>query len=304
MAVSLKDKFKSKPMNFNGKSPWGNGTVDALKKTVASMNKPTTPSKPTAAKQNPPTWQDKMREEYNKIYDDYAKAQTEQAEQQKSANAASAEDKARQAYISNVRQQQSLQNQMARNGIVGGAAETSMVNMGNNLSTNRTAIRNNLSSTNAGIDNNLRNALLTYRATVDENFRNARATEQARRDQLVENQRRHDEWKMDFDAKQKQQKHDNKVNDKNAKHQYWANTSVYGSVAEADRAINTTKGKIHGLNNQIKSLSKKLRNTKSPKARKAIRDRINSLKNKRSDYRTKLGYQKAGRANYINSQKK
>ena len=96
--------------------------------------------------------------------------------------------------------------------------------------------------------------------------------------------------RMDFDAKQKQQKHDNKVNDKNAKHQYWANTSVYGSVAEADKAINTTKGKIHGLNNQIKSLSKKLRNTKSPKARKAIRDRINSLKNKRSDYRTKLGY--------------
>lgn len=275
--------------------------MDAVYK--AALTKiPTTP-----ATNDPYSGQPAWKRDINKYYDtsikNYETAETEKANQQKAANQASADAKTRQAYINNILQQRAMQQGLARNGIVGGAAQTSMINMGNNLATNTNAIANNLSSTNTSIDNNLRSNIQAQRAQYEEQRRTALANEQSRQDTLAQNKISNDLNERKFQEDKKQSEYNRRRESQIDKENRWKEQSVYSSVGQADRAINATRRKIRKIEKQMKSLARKIKKAKG-KTKSKLQKQYERLKNRRDQYVIKLGYQKAGRSDYVNANKK
>lgn len=275
--------------------------VDAAYK-AAIINNPKTP-----ATKDPYAGQPAWKRDINKYYDtsirNYETAESEKANQQKAANQSSADAKTRQAYINNLLQRRAMQQGMARNGVVGGAAQTSMINMGNNLATNTNAIANNLSTTNTSIDNNLRSNIQAQRAQYEEQRRTALANEQSRQDTLAQNKISNDLNERKFQEDKKQSEYNRRRESQIDKENRWKEQSVYSSVGQADKAINATRRKIHKTEKQMKSLAKKIKKAKGT-AKSKLQKQYKSLKNRKDQYGIKLGYQKAGRSNYINANKK
>lgn len=263
------------------------------------------PTKP--ATNDPYSGQPAWKRDINKYYDtsikNYETAETEKANRQKAANQASADAKTRQAYINNILQQRAMQQRLARNGIVGGAAQTSMINMGNNLATNTNAIANNLGSTNTSIDNNLRSNIQAQLAQYEEQRRTALANEQSRQDTLAQNEIANALNEKKFQEDKKQSEYNRKRQNKLDEEKKWAQTSVYSSVSQGRRAINSTRKKIKSIDKEMKSLRKKMKKAKGT-SKKKMQSKYNSLKASRKSYVNKLSYQKAGLAKYVNSRKK
>ena len=283
-------------------------TPDDVRKQVDAAYKAALTKIPTKPATNDPySGQPAWKRDINKYYDtsikNYETAETEKANQQKAANQAAADAKTRQAYINNILQQRAMQQRLARNGIVGGAAQTSMINMGNNLATNTNAIANNLGSTNTSIDNNLRSNIQAQLAQYEEQRRTALANEQSRQDTLAQNKIANALNEKKFQEDKKQSEYNRKRQNKLDEENMWAQTSVYSSVSQGHKAINSTRKKIKSIDKEMKSLRKKMKKAKGT-SKKKMQSSYNSLKARRKSYVNRLSYQKAGLANYVNSRKK
>lgn len=290
---TVKSNLFTKPDELKNK-------LDAAYK-AAITNNPKTP-----ATEDPYDGQPAWKRDINKYYDtsirNYETAESEKANQQKVANQSSADAKTRQAYINNLLQRRAMQQGMARNGVVGGAAQTSMINMGNNLATNTNAIANNLSKTNTSIDNNLRSNIQAQRAQYEEQRRTALANEQSRQDTLAQNKISNDLNERKFQEDKKQSEYNRKRKSQIDKENRWKKQAVYSSVGQADGAINATRRIIRKTEKQMKSLAKKIKKAKGT-AKSELQKQYKSLKNRKDQYGIKLGYQKVGRSNYINKKK-
>lgn len=290
------------------------GSVSTVKSTLFKkpddvISKKAALTKTPAATNDPYSGQPAWKRDINKYYDtsikNYETAETEKANRQKAANQAAADAKTRQAYINNILQQRAMQQRLARNGIVGGAAQTSMINMGNNLATNTNAIANNLGSTNTSIDNNLRSNIQAQLAQYEEQRRTALANEQSRQDTLAQNKVANSLNERKFQEDKTQSKYNRKRQNKLDEENKWAQTSVYSSVSQGHKAINSTRKKIKSIDKEMKSLRKKMKKAKgTSKKKKKMQSKYNSLKARRKNYVDRLSYQKAGLANYVNSRKK
>lgn len=161
---------------------------------------------------------------YDNYYNQYSAAETAKANQQKAANTATANNNVRQAYVNSQLANKSLNANLARQGITGGASETSMVNANNNLANVQSGYKNNLASTNQNVDNTLSSTLQTYKLENDKN-----------KDTAYQNER-------NLYRQDKQTALNNKINAQNVREKRYANTiSGYTTKRSIDKAIKEAK---------------------------------------------------------------
>lgn len=122
----------------------------------------------------------KIKDMYAKYYNDFSKAETSKASAQKLSNEESANNSLKQAYINSELGKKSLLNGLTRQGITGGATETSLLNANNNYNNITSGIRNNLASNNAKVSTNLQNTTSAYKLSNDQNLESALQAERER----------------------------------------------------------------------------------------------------------------------------
>lgn len=162
----------------------------------------------------------------NNLYDAYYKyfqdSEQAKADRQKSQNEANTASNTRAAYVNNQLSERNLNASMARQGITGGASETSLLNNSNNLANVQSGMKNNLQTNNSNIANNLTDALSAYKLTNDQN-----------RETALNNAR--ELWDKEQETKYNQQ-----TAAQNKKEKDYANTiSRFDTVAKCDAAIKT-----------------------------------------------------------------
>lgn len=128
----------------------------------------------------------KLDKQYNNYYNTEAKQLTATNNANKQANLTNRDSQIRNAYRANALQQRALNAQMARQGITGGASETSRLNLANNFNATAGSYRNAATAANAALDSALATSLTSKRLAYQQQADNAKQAERTRYDNLAQ----------------------------------------------------------------------------------------------------------------------
>lgn len=99
---------------------------------------------------------------YQTAIDDYKKKATSDLQQQTQQAEASGQSQLQQAYIQRMQNQQQLNNNLAQQGIRGGASETANLNMNNSYMANRNAINSSVANQLTQLNTNYNDNVFNY----------------------------------------------------------------------------------------------------------------------------------------------
>lgn len=104
---------------------------------------------------------------YDTLYSDFEKKQKEDAAKQKTRTEQQFNDELRQAYIGRMQEQKSLNDNMAKAGIRGGATETANLKLGVNYQNTRNDLNKQKTQALQDIDDNANSNIFNYKQTND-----------------------------------------------------------------------------------------------------------------------------------------
>lgn len=134
--------------------------------------------------------EDQIRKNYQKYYTDYAAQRQNEADRATESANAQYNNAQRQNYVDYRMAQRDLPEQLARQGITGGASETSLLRGQTNYENNRNAVEMQRNSRLGEINNALSDALANYRMTADQNMNEEIQRNLQLQSEYEENQRR------------------------------------------------------------------------------------------------------------------
>lgn len=184
----------------------------------------------------------------------------------------------KQAYIQNLQNQRTLNNNLAAAGIRGGATETSMLNLANQYGTARASANsdyaNSVNQINRDYNQNIRDYtadMLSRKEEYRQNQMNAR-WQAAREDALNKYNARNDYLMNKYNAKR-----ENSLNEYNSAAEFWSNyyTDYYSGASK--KAANNALKKAQQNYNNAKSSAAKMRYLQQIRGIKA---RLGVIKNK------------------------
>lgn len=225
-------------------------TTKKATKTATVSPTITAPTKNTAASED-----NALRNTYNSYYTQEQKRQQDAYNQQVKANNADANARVRAAYLNSQRNQYALNDQLARQGVTGGASETARMNLMNQYAGQANAYRNAATNANTSAYNNMQNSLSAYKISNQQALNNALQQAQSRRDNLTAqawNQRFAEQQRQDALAAQawNQAYAEQQRKDTQATQKY--NQQVAEQNVAEQRFANTVQG--YSNNNQIQRL--------------------------------------------------
>lgn len=105
---------------------------------------------------------------YDKMYNDYAEKQKVDVAKQKDTTTKDYNDKLKQAYISRMQNQKTLDENLIKSGIRGGATETSNLKLSTNYQNTRNDINKDKARALENIDQQANDNLFSYKQTTDQ----------------------------------------------------------------------------------------------------------------------------------------